>query len=260
MEEITFQKIISPDNSFYKVLKKLSHSARERRKQGKSILDGVHLLKALADADQEPEKIIIRDGVAQDQEIKECITLFPQIAIVELDARLFDQVSPVETPVGILALIRLPERSLTRYRSSLFLENIQDPGNIGSILRTAAASGIDSVHLSKGCAEAWSPKALRAGMGAHFAIDVIEQCELMEEFEHYDRVVVTALDAKQSVYQIDLTGPIAFIFGNEGSGVSSSLVEKASDSVVIPMPGNMESLNVAAAVAICLFERVRQLA
>ncbi len=259
MTENVYLKISSLDNALFKQLKKIAHSSRERRKQEKTVLDGIHLVRAIADAAIEPESLILREGAEKDEEINQCLVLFPNAKIIELEARLFDQVSPVETPVGILALISIPKPEPKSYQSSVMLENIQDPGNLGSILRTAAASDIKIVYLSKGCAEVWSPKALRSGMGAQFSLDIIEQCELESEVESYKAVVAMSLDSTDSFYDIDLSGSVAFIFGNEGSGITENLLSKATKIVKIPMPGNIESLNVAAAAAICLFERVRQI-
>jgi len=165
----------------------------------------------------------------------------------------------VETPIGILAVITIPKSVSVVHKAAVMLENIQDPGNLGSIIRTAAAAGIKRICLSKGCAEAWSPKSLRSGMGAQFNIEIVEQVDLDNEVKNYNKVIVTSLDAAVSLYDIELTNSVAFVFGNEGAGVSEGLLSRATHKVKIPMPGNIESLNVSAAVAICLFERVRQM-
>ncbi|MDH4276009.1 MAG: RNA methyltransferase, partial [Gammaproteobacteria bacterium] len=142
---------------------------------------------------------------------------------------------------------------------AVLLENIQDPGNLGGLLRTAAAAGAGAVYLSAGCTEAWSPKALRAGMGAHFLLQIHEQQDLTKIATQYTTSVATQLHAANSIYDVVLGDSVAFIFGNEGAGLSADLARCATHHVHIPMPGKMESLNVAAAAAICLFERVRQL-
>jgi TrmH family RNA methyltransferase len=139
------------------------------------------------------------------------------------------------------------------------LEDIQDPGNIGSILRSAAAAAVTEVYLSSGCVHAWSPRVLRAGMGAHFALRIHEGIDLMTLIERYPGTVIAAAgDAVRSVYSVDLRGNVALLFGNEGAGLSPRLRAAAHLQVSIPMPGTTESLNVAAAAAVCLFERVRQ--
>lgn len=253
------KQITSADNPQYKQLKKLAASARERRGCGQTLLDGVHLLQALADAGGAVDLLIVRQGSGDDLEIQRCLNLFANTATIELSPALFDALSPVETPVGILALYTTPKHddSITP-ELALLLENIQDPGNIGTILRTAAAAGVEAVYLSKGCAEAWSPKALRAAMGAHFVLAIHEQVDLVQLCAHLPRVIATRLDAAQPLYELNLHGSVAFLFGNEGAGLSDELAQCATDNVTIPMPGRVESLNVAAAAAVCLFERVRQ--
>jgi TrmH family RNA methyltransferase len=139
------------------------------------------------------------------------------------------------------------------------LEDIQDPGNLGSILRSAAAAGIRQIFLSSHCVHAWSPRVLRAGMGAHFMTEIHEQCDLVALARAFKgKVIATSHRATATVFAQDLTGRIALVFGNEGSGISPALAAVAHALVAIPMPGSVESLNIAAAAAICLFERVRQ--
>ncbi len=251
--------ISSAENPQFKQLRKLSGSARERRKSGQTLLDGAHLLQALADAGGVPDVLVVREGAEQQAEIAAALARFPALPLLQLAPALFDAISPVEHPVGILAQLAIPAPQGAQFRSAVLLENIQDPGNLGGILRTAAAAGIDAVLLSKGCAEAWSPKALRAGMGAQFVIAVHEQQDLATAAKGFDAVVATRLDGAHSLYALDLTGSVAFVFGNEGAGLSPELSACATHQVRIPMPGQVESLNVAAAAAVCLFERVRQL-
>lgn len=250
--------ITSADNARYKHLKKLAGSARERRTSGQTLLDGVHLLQAVAEAGASVDMLVLRQGSEDEAEIQACARRFPAVPALMLAPALFDALSPVETPAGILALYTIPEPEQRQLNSAVLLENIQDPGNLGSILRSAAAAGVDAVYLSRGCAEAWSPKALRAGMGAHFTIAIYEQCELTALPHQFDSIVATRLGAMKSVYDLDLKGRVAFLFGNEGAGLSPELAALATYEVKIPMPGRIESLNVAAAVAVCLFERVRQ--
>ena len=255
--------ISSSDNTQFKQIKKLAKSSRERRKLGKTLIDGVHLIEALADAGLVPELILVAEHKYElDNEIMQCLQQFPQIEIAVVNQNLFASIAIVENSVGILAVISSKISDLRVAQVSqcaVLLENIQDPGNLGSILRTAAASGVDSVFLSKGCTEAWSPKALRAGMGAHFGISITENASLNHCAGQYKIVVATSLDANTQIYDIELSENIAFIFGNEGAGLSTELRTLATHQVKIPMIGNVESLNVAAAAAICLYERVRQI-
>jgi TrmH family RNA methyltransferase len=139
------------------------------------------------------------------------------------------------------------------------LDNLQDPGNLGSILRSAAAAGIEYVFCSKGTAFAWSPKVLRAGMGAHFGLKILENVDLADLIGAAKiPVLATSSHVPERVYDMDLSQPVAWLFGHEGQGVSHDLLELATYRVSIPHLGTMESLNVAACAAICLFEQVRQ--
>jgi TrmH family RNA methyltransferase len=142
---------------------------------------------------------------------------------------------------------------------ALLLEDIQDPGNLGSILRSSAAAGCDAVFLSRGCADAWSPKVLRAGMGGHFVLSIKESADLLEVATQFTgKILAASLRADKSLYESNLRGKLAFVIGNEGAGLSQALLDAAQQHFIIPMPGKVESLNAAAAAAVCLFEAVRQ--
>lgn len=256
---MTIKKIESVDNPQFKQIKKLLNSVKERRKANATIIDGIHLVQSLTSTGIVPNIIAVCENNLDHEEIQQCLSLFPTTTQVCFSEKLFSLISPVETPIGILAVIAIPQPSPTKYTSAVLLENIQDPGNLGSIMRNAAAAGIDAVYLSKGCTEAWSPKALRAGMGAQFTIPVYENTVLNDTAMLFDKRVATELNASEALYDIDLTGNTAFIFGNEGAGLSKELSQIATNRIKIPMPGNVESLNVASACAVCFFERVRQM-
>ena len=184
----------------------------------------------------------------------------PQENLIVLSDELFRDISTVDTPTGIVALIRIPLPAEGESDCCVLLEDIQDPGNLGSILRSAAAAGIGLIHLSPGCADAWSPKVLRAGMGAHFHLSIHENSDLVAVARKFTgQVVATTLGAEKTLFNLDLRGPTAFVIGNEGAGISEDLLALADCRVMIPMPGTAESLNAAAAAAICFFERVRQI-
>ena len=143
----------------------------------------------------------------------------------------------------------------------MFLEGIQDAGNVGAILRSAAAFGIKDAVLGKGCADAWSPKVLRAAMGAHFSMRIGEGVDLAEEIARFGGTMVcTVPRGGKTLKDADLSGRIGWIFGAEGQGVSKALAGHAKLKVTIPMPGTAESLNVAVAAAICFYEFSRRAA
>lgn len=253
--------IQSRDNPFYKELVKLSGSARQRSKSNQTLLDGAHLLDAYLAAGMMPLHILLNAAAMRDEEIAALLGRLGGVPATQLDDKLFAELSELKTPTGILALIEIPPPQIPAAlsRFALLLEDIQDPGNLGSMLRSAAAAGCDAVFLSTGCADAWSPRVLRAAMGGHFALRIYEQQELAGVAKAFDGALLAAtLQATYSLYDCDLRGTVAFLIGNEGAGLSGDLLSLATQAINIPMPGKIESLNAAAATAICLFEAVRQ--
>lgn len=254
-------QIGSAENPRFKALRKLLQSSQERKRTGLSALDGIHLVIAYCDNVGMPQQVAVsRSGLA-DPEIGTLLTKMPRVETLVLGDGLFKQLSSVTTPTGIMALVRTPRPQPvpTTLEACVMLEDIQDPGNLGSILRSAAAAGIRHVMLSKRTVHAWSPRVLRAAMGAHFVLDIYEFVDLPDAARAFPgTIIATRQGAPRSVYDVNLTGGVALVFGNEGAGLSRELLAAAHEVVAIPMPGRVESLNVAATAAVCLFERVRQ--
>jgi len=256
------KRIDSRENARFKALRRLVESSRERKKTGLSLLDGPHLVNVYRDHVGAPQQVVVSAAGLEDPEIRSILDRVPATDTVVLSNALFKDISPVMTPSGIVGIVRTPSpRPIpTMLDTCIMLEDLQDPGNLGSILRSAAAGGIKHVLLSEKCVHAWSPRVLRAGMGAHFMLEVYEQTDLIAAAGAFaGTVVATRPGTGRSLFETDLSGAVAFLFGNEGAGLSTALRRKAHAEVTIPMPGNTESINVAAAVAVCLFERVRQL-
>jgi len=255
--------IASEDNPRFKALRRLLELSRERKRQGMSLLDGIHLVAAYRDHIGLPEQIVVSASGLENPEIRTLLEALEPLRPLVLSDALFRQLSTVETPTGVLAAIKTPRAHAVPadLDACAMLEDIQDPGNLGSILRTAAAAGFKHVFLSKGSVHAWSPRVLRAGMGAHFVLQIHEQSDLPAVARAFGgKVIAVSQRATKSVFDVDLTGSVALMFGNEGAGLSRTLIDIAHESVAIPMPGRVESLNVAAAAAVCLLERVRQTA
>jgi RNA methyltransferase, TrmH family len=251
--------ITSRDNPAYKAMAKLVASAAERRKTGMSVLDGAHLLGAFLEAGGRPEDVMVSESGLRDSEIAELVRRAGHATL--LTDALFNALSTVETPTGVMAALRTPQPPEPSLEASLslLLEDIQDPGNVGTLLRSAAAAGAQQVLLSPQCAFAWSPKVLRAAMGAHFIVDVVERVELREFLSRFrGRSVALAAKGKQSIYSVDLRVPVAFVIGNEGAGISTPLLAACSVWAHIPMAAPIESLNAGTAGSIALFEAVRQ--
>jgi len=256
------KRITSADNPQFRNLLKLAHSSRDRRKAGLSLLDGVHLVSAYREHFGTPVQVAVCESALHDAEILQVLDSLKPLAPLLLTDGLFAELSTVATPTGIMASIETPRAPAfpEKLGTCVLLEDIQDPGNLGSILRSAAGAGIKHVCLSKTSVHSWSPRVLRAGMGAHFMLSIHEQCDLGEIVRGFSgRAIATSMDAGRSLFDTDLTGDVALIFGNEGAGVTPELQALAHQAVMIPMPGPIESLNVGAAAAICLFERVRQI-
>jgi TrmH family RNA methyltransferase len=250
--------ITSRDNPLFKELKKLAESARERHKTGQLLLDGAHLIQAYMETFGEPELIAVTGaGLAADA--MHLVQDLGDVRQVMFPGNLFAEISPVASPTGILAVAKIPHLPAPKEPGfAILLEDIQDPGNLGSILRSAAAAGVEVAYLSAGCADVWSPKTLRGGQGAQFLVPVVERADLVKVCTEFRGLLLAASLKGESLYAMDLSSPVAFIFGNEGAGLTEDMLHASSHRVRIPMPGNVESLNAAAAAAVCLFERVRQ--
>lgn len=250
--------IQSRDNPFFKSLKRLAESGRERRKAGRTLLDGVHLVEAFEAARGPVETLVVAETA---QAVGEIAAYIEGREVVVLADALLRDLGLVDTPSGLLAVVAMPGGgSLPDLgQDAVLLDAVQDPGNVGTLLRTAAAAGVKQVLLSPGCAAAWSPKVLRAGQGAHFVLSIHEEVDLAAFMDGYRGVTaVTCLDGATSLYEAKWQEPLAWVFGAEGQGVRPELIAAARLRVKIPMPGAVESLNVAAAAAICLFEALRR--
>jgi len=256
-EKHQMKHISSRDNLVYKELFGLANDRRARRQSGLTLLDGPHLIQAGMDAGVAFQRLIFSESAVHG-ELADWSTRLPNTPAWVLTDTLFKTLSPVESPVGMLAVIDIPCTERAVLECIVLLENIQDPGNLGAIFRVAAAAGADAVYLSSGCCEAWSPKCLRGGQGAHFQLAIHENVDLPVLVKAFDAPVFAAsLGASKALFDLDLRGRVGFSFGNEGAGLSAQLCA-AAQPFIIPMPGKVESLNVATAAAVCLFERVRQ--
>jgi TrmH family RNA methyltransferase len=260
----TFTHLSSRDNPRLKALAALARHRSARREIGQTLLDGPHLIGCALDAGVALLDVCVSESGCTNPEILALLARLPEEAapICVPDA-LFARLSPVDTPTGILACIALPlpdAKGVEERETFVILDAIQDPGNLGSILRSAAAAGIRRVWLTPGCAQAWSPRTLRAGMGAHFRLSIHEQIDAIKELAVYQGKVVAAgvHEKSRKFFDADLHGPVAWLFGAEGQGVSPALLARADEILTIPMREGIESLNVGAAAAVCLFEQMRQ--
>jgi TrmH family RNA methyltransferase len=253
-------RITSRDNPRLKRAARLIGSSRDRRKTGRCVLEGAHVIAAYRARYGAPETLIVAESSLADPAIRDLRSCMPESGTLIVAESAWLELAQVPVAVGALAIVPTPHNELAMAADfCLLLEDLQDPGNIGSILRSAAAAGVTQVIFSKHCAFAWSPKVLRAGQGAHFHLEIFEDVDLVAWARGYrGRVVAAVAEGGESLFAADLATPIAVAIGNEGGGLSAALRRAAASCVTIPMPGGFESLNAAAAAAVCLFECVRR--
>jgi TrmH family RNA methyltransferase len=261
------KEIVSSANAEFRALISLTKSARERRGLGLTVIEGVHLLEAFVARHGAPKQLFVPERsrrateARSDEELARVLRAAGTETVMLAD-RLFAQVSQVENGPGPIAVVETP-RPLLPVRLSedaVYLDRVQDPGNVGSILRSCAAVGVRQVLASAGTAFCWSPKVLRAAMGAHFHLDIHEGVppdELLARLAV--EAVATAADALHDLYEVDLRAPRVWLLGNEGQGLDPALQSAPGLlRVAIPQTKAVESLNVGVAAAVCLYEQLRQ--
>lgn len=242
--------ITSRDNPLLKRLRLLAQDNAAYRKQGQVWLEGDHLCRALLARQHAPAVALFAESAwaATDPALKHAA---PKVHLIP-DA-LMAGISGLESPAGMGFVWDLPQvQGLKPGVPTVVLDRLQDAGNVGSILRSAAAMGFAQVLAIKGTAALWSPKVLRAGMGAHFALHLVEGLSAEDLSSLNVPLLVTSSHEGEWLHQTDLPHPCAWVMGHEGQGVGGALAAMASRSVRIVQPGGEESLNVAAAAAVCL--------
>ena len=255
------KRISSRETPAWKALVRLCHSGRERRKQDRCVLEGAHTIRAYIERFGSPEHLVVDTSTLDENgENARLVGSVPPASVIAADHALFDELAQTAAPTGIIAIAPVPKpRSTMPGSFGLLLEDIQDPGNVGAILRIAAAAGASHVLLTRGCAFAWSPKVIRAAQGAHFYVDIVENVDVTAVAAAFPGRLIAALPrGTTSLFDADLRGPVMLLIGNEGAGLSEAAVAASPVRVRVPMPGKFESLNAATAAAICVFEKVRQ--
>lgn len=263
--------IVSRDNPTLKSLRALLTDARKQRASGRAVLEGPHLLAAALDHEVRPDLVVVCEGARTNVEVTGLLARVGKVETLCVPDPLFRSLSELAAPVGILARIAVPLKAADPAGAvpsaptfmptgdCLLLDAVQDAGNVGTLLRTAAAAGVRDVLLGPGCAGPWTPRVLRAAQGAHFGLRIREQVDLAAFLDEYAGTAVAAVAHDgRPLYALDFAGPTAWLFGNEGAGLSPGLVALAQRRATIPLAPGCESLNVAAAAAVCLFEMRRQ--
>lgn len=254
------RRITSPANTQWRAAVQLAGSARERRKSRETFIEGANLCTSYLHRHGVPRVALLADSALRDPALSALIEAVAGVAW-SLPDSLFRQISQQASGAPIAFVIATPTPAPPeRWQGDLvYLDGLQDPGNVGSILRSCAAAGIDTVVTAPHGAFVWAPKVVRAGMGAHFALDVFEGLDWSALRAHLPADVeirATRLGDAQPLFAADLRRPGCWVFGNEGRGVS--MPEADARWLSIPQTERVESLNVAAAAAVCLFEQRRQ--
>jgi RNA methyltransferase, TrmH family len=250
------QRIVSRDNPLLQRIRKLLRDASASRALGQAWIEGEHLGQALR----------AHGGVADAAVLTESAWAQPRLQALAAAARKcvlvpdahFAPLSALPSPAGIGFLVPLPApREIDPLAMSMVLDRVQDAGNVGSMLRSAAAFGVTQVLALQGSALLWSPKVLRAGMGAHFGLALHDGLRLDDLMRLRVPLLAASPHATHLLGRAVLPNPCAWVFGHEGQGIAPELAARCAMSLRIPQPGGEESLNVAAAAAVCLYESAR---
>jgi TrmH family RNA methyltransferase len=243
--------VTSRDNPLLVRLRKLARTPGAYRTHGALWLEGDHLCQALRARGRAATQALVSETAWQDAALRELAHWAPHI--VRVPDALFAGVSSLDSPAGIGFVIDAPPACrVLPGMPSVILDRVQDSGNVGSILRSASALGFTQVLALLGSAALWSPKVLRAGMGAHFALNLVEGLGETDLGALQLPLLAGSSHAATTLGQARLPFPCAWIFGHEGQGVAPSLLARCASILRIAQPGGEESLNVAAAAAICL--------
>lgn len=253
------QHILSINNPQVKSWRKLKRK-KERTKKKIYLIEGFHLVEeAMNHANSQIKKIIIRDDLLEEAAVKEIIQTFEERKLVIVTEEIAAGISMTETNQGIFAEMEIPSREgIERVDGPfLLLDAVQDPGNVGTMIRTADAAGFQAVILGKGTVDLYNDKTLRAAQGSHFHLDVYEM-DIIQSIKKFKElgypVFGTALNGEAKSYkEIEVDSPFALVVGNEGAGISEPVIELVDQNIYIPMKGQTESLNVAIASSILMF-------
>ena len=259
------QRITSKDNEYIKHIKKLKDK-KYRDMNNEFLIEGIKIVKEAIQEKASIKQIIICEECEQTGIIsKELLYEIAKYECIYVTQNVFKNITGVINPQGILAVIEKKDKDDNDIDYSedviVVLDDIQDPGNLGTILRTVDSIGLKQIVVSKGTADAYNPKVVRSTMGAIFRVNVVEVENVEEAVKEMKRnkfkTVVTTPNTNKTIYEIDYKNKI-IIIGNEANGVEKNIIDKADEKVKIPMPGKTESLNASVATGIVLYEYVRQ--
>lgn len=246
--------ITSKDNEIIKNIKKLKE---KKYRLDSYIVEGIKMVKEAISENQEIALIAIREDFKIDFDTK-------NTKIITISNKIFNDISDVKTPQGILAVIKKNQNNQIETNSNyiLALDSLQDPGNMGTIIRTADSANINQIIINKTTVDPYSPKVIRSTMGAIYRTNIIEVEDLKATLKEMKlkgfQIITTDLKATQSIYDINYNNKTVVVIGNEANGVSQEILQTADKKVIIPMLGKTESLNASIAASIMIYEYVRQ--
>ena len=258
------QSISSKENELIKHIKKLKDK-KERDSSNEYVIEGIKLIQEAVQENVNIKQIIVCDDCDKTESIpKDLMYEIAKYDCIYVTKKIFKYISEVQEPQGILAVIEKnnSDRDIDYTQDIIVaLDDVQDPGNLGTILRTVDSIGLTQILVSKGTADSYNPKVVRSTMGAIFRIKIIE-CEDLEKTlkeikKHKYKVVVTSLQTENSIYEINYNKKV-IVIGNEAKGVEKNIQDLADEKIKIPMLGKTESLNASVATGIVLYEYVRQ--
>jgi len=249
--------ITSRDNALLMKVRKLAQDPTAYRKLDEIWLEGDNLCSACVGRGVAPVQCVITDQAWAQPSWRALAEHAARVAVVP--PALFKSISGLESPAQIGFLIRRPAAiDVQPGVPTVVLDRLQDAGNVGTILRSASALGVGQIVALKGTAALWSPKVLRAAMGAHFGLHLVESADASALDAIGVPMLATSSHARDSICAVDLPSPCAWVMGHEGQGVDAALLQRCHRLLAIPQPGGEESLNVAVAASICLYESLRQ--
>ncbi|WP_019520475.1 TrmH family RNA methyltransferase [Faucicola boevrei] len=252
--------ITSKDNPTIKTAHALLTQSRQRKKLGQTVLEGTHLLDAYLNAKLLPKTVIVSESGLENSEINTLIHRLNGVKILTIHDNLYKEIRTLGESLPIMAIIDTPNHQLNQEVTTdcLIINGVQDNGNLGTLLRTASAVGFSTVICTTGTAQAYSPKTLRAGMGANFSLIIYENVSVNDMLNFIKvPLFATSSHTDEVIYELDLKQPLALIMGHEGQGVNEILLNQAK-KLALPQPNGQESLNVGVAGSVCLYEILRQ--
>ena len=261
--------VTSGQNKYIKMAASLKQK-KYRDELGLFIVEGIRLVEEAAKSNWLVETCIYTSEAQGEPRVKKILEQLKtkECRTIEVLKTVYDKASETKEPQGLMAIVKKSAHQLVDMLGKdenpllVVLDEVQDPGNVGTIIRTAAAAGCTGIILTKGCADVFAGKVVRASMGSLFNIPIVEgvtQSEIISYLTQYKiDILATSLEGSRVYFQANLKKSVAVVFGNEGNGVSSHLLQESKERIHIPLVGNVESLNVAASAAVILYEAVRQ--